>query len=242
MARVRLALVLRTLGEPVEGIEALIDAIPPSWSAPYAVGIARAELAEGRIEAAERLVTRAEAAAHKIGLPWATALAQRGRAAILLVNGDASAAAALALTSAEGAHCAPIAKARSQVLAGRALAVAGERTEAIAALRAAERTFAANGIDHDRDLARRELRKLKARTEPRGPSAPGDSGLASLSTREREVAGLVTARHTNREIAATLFLSEKTVESHLRNSFAKLGASSRVEVARTVERGIREHP
>jgi DNA-binding NarL/FixJ family response regulator len=60
----------------------------------------------------------------------------------------------------------------------------------------------------------------------------GHPPLASLSTREREVAELVTARHTNREIAEKLVLSEKTVESHLRNIFAKLGASSRVEVAR----------
>ena len=41
---------------------------------------------------------------------------------------------------------------------------------------------------------------------------------------------------TNREVAAELFLSEKTVESHLRNIFAKLGVSSRVDVARAVER------
>ena len=46
----------------------------------------------------------------------------------------------------------------------------------------------------------------------------------------------MTARHTNREIAALLFLSEKTIETHLRNIFAKLSASSRVEVARAVER------
>ena len=37
-------------------------------------------------------------------------------------------------------------------------------------------------------------------------------------------------------MAAELFLSEKTIESHLRNIFVKLGASSRVEVAREVER------
>ena len=129
--------------------------------------------------------------------------------------------------------------ARSQVLAGRALALAGERTEAIRVLRSAERTFDDCGIERDRDLARRELRRLNARSEPRGPSAPGDSGLASLSTREREVAELVTARHTNREIAATLFLSEKTVESHLRNITRKLGVSSRVAVARLVEQARR---
>ena len=43
-------------------------------------------------------------------------------------------------------------------------------------------------------------------------------------------------RKTNAEIAAALFLSQKTVESHIRNLFHKLNMSSRVEVARAVER------
>jgi DNA-binding NarL/FixJ family response regulator len=74
-----------------------------------------------------------------------------------------------------------------------------------------------------------------ARSEPRGATGTG-AGLGALTEREREVAELVTDRHTNREIAERLFLSEKTVESHLRNVFAKVGVSSRVEVARLVER------
>ncbi len=51
-------------------------------------------------------------------------------------------------------------------------------------------------------------------------------GVASLTRRELEIAELVRARRTNREIAAELFLSEKTVESHLRHIFGKLGVSA----------------
>lgn len=47
---------------------------------------------------------------------------------------------------------------------------------------------------------------------------------------------LVFDRKTNPEIAAELFLSQKTVETHLRNIFRKVGVSSRVELARVVER------
>jgi DNA-binding CsgD family transcriptional regulator len=50
------------------------------------------------------------------------------------------------------------------------------------------------------------------------------------------VTQLVVDRKTNPEIAAELFLSQKTVETHLRNIFRKVGVSSRVELARAVER------
>jgi DNA-binding NarL/FixJ family response regulator len=93
-----------------------------------------------------------------------------------------------------------------------------------------------------RDEMRRELRKLGARAEVRGPATADDSGLASLTKREREIAELITDRLTNPQIASKLFLSKKTVESHIRNLFVKLGASSRVEVARIVERERREGP
>jgi DNA-binding NarL/FixJ family response regulator len=71
---------------------------------------------------------------------------------------------------------------------------------------------------------------------PRTAPAGTGGGLDSLTEREREVAELVCDRHTNRQIAAELFLSEKTVETHLRNVFVKLSVGSRVEVARAVER------
>ena len=63
------------------------------------------------------------------------------------------------------------------------------------------------------------------------PSPETDSGLTE---REREIARLVAAGHTNREVASLLVLSTRTIESHLRNIFAKLGVRSRVELTRAL--------
>ena len=52
-----------------------------------------------------------------------------------------------------------------------------------------------------------------------------------LTGREREIADLVAAALTNRQIADRLVLSERTVESHVRNVLAKLGLSNRTEIA-----------
>lgn len=72
------------------------------------------------------------------------------------------------------------------------------------------------------------------------PGNPAAVGVDSLTARELEVARLIVERKTNPEIAAALFLSPKTVESHVRNMFGKLGVASRIELARAVERADRE--
>jgi DNA-binding CsgD family transcriptional regulator len=53
-----------------------------------------------------------------------------------------------------------------------------------------------------------------------------------LTAAERRVAELVAQGRTNREVAAALFLGERTVASHLTHIYAKLGVRSRIELAR----------
>jgi predicted ATPase/DNA-binding CsgD family transcriptional regulator len=65
---------------------------------------------------------------------------------------------------------------------------------------------------------------------PAGPAAAG-SEAKSLTRREREIAGLVADGLGNREIAEQLYLSKRTVDSHLEHIFAKLGFTSRTQLA-----------
>ena len=198
--------------------------------------LALAELDGGDLGLAESYVDRAERDAESLDLALPLGVARRCRAALSLASADAEGAAKQAASSIGSFETigARIEVAFSRHLEGRALAASGDRRAAIRTLREAESELAACGSNRERDGARRELRRLGARAHVRGPGGSG-SGLDSLTGREREIAALVERRLTNREIAAELVLSEKTIESHLRNIFAKLGASSRVEVARKLE-------
>ena len=99
---------------------------------------------------------------------------------------------------------------------------------------------AAHGALRYRNEAERELRKLGHRIHRRTrPGTTDATGIESLTERELQVARLVVDRKTNSEIAADLFLSQKTVETHLRNIFLKIYVSSRVALARAVERADR---
>ena len=128
-------------------------------------------------------------------------------------------------------------QAQARSLAGLARAAAGDRNGAVAALREAREVFEACGAKRLGSACAQELRRLGVRVAPRPPARGDGEGLAGLTGREREIAVLVHDGRMNREIAAELFLSEKTVETHLRNIFAKLGVASRTEVAAAVERG-----
>ena len=88
--------------------------------------------------------------------------------------------------------------------------------------------------DGTREEAVRELRRRGRRLGRGGARASGPDGVDALSPREREIADLVGQGRTNREIAARLFLSEKTVESHLSKAFTKLGVGSRAALAAQV--------
>src|SRR5205823_2468592 len=62
-------------------------------------------------------------------------------------------------------------------------------------------------------------------------AAPDHAGAGLLGKREAEVARLVADGLSNKEIGARLFISERTVESHVRNSLNKLGFNSRAQIA-----------
>ena len=204
--------------------------------------LALAELALGDDDAADSIARGAEESAAQVDLRLPTVLASRTRAAVQLARDDPDGAARAAEASIEAGEAigAGLEVACSRSLLGRALAAAGDRPRALEVLREAERELDEYGSVRMRDEGRRELRKLGARAEVRGRAAAADSGIGSLTAREREISELITERMTNKEIAAHLFLSEKTIESHIRNVFNKLGASSRVEVARAIERDRRE--
>ena len=87
----------------------------------------------------------------------------------------------------------------------------------------------------------RRLRELGARSLPRGPRASTRDNPAGLTRREVEVLALVTEGLQNAEIAQRLFLSVKTVDTHVASILRKLGVRSRGEASvAAVSRGLLE--
>jgi ATP/maltotriose-dependent transcriptional regulator MalT len=253
-AAVRLAGVLLETGQPGQAVELLIGRaggealtlIPGGWRVYCLELLTRCWVALDRRSEAERAAGLAEDGAVDVRLPLATAWAARATAAVALQSLDAARAIERALASAALAQevGAPIEAALSRTLAGRALAQLGHSERAVEELQRAAATFDACGAVRYRDSAERELGKLGRRPHRRTRAGTTDgTTIDSLTDRELQVTRLVVDRKTNPQIAAELFLSQKTVETHLRNIFRKIGVSTRVELAHAVVRaddGVRE--
>jgi DNA-binding CsgD family transcriptional regulator len=125
--------------------------------------------------------------------------------------------------------------ARDWLVAGRAL-LSSDRDAAIEQLHAAREQAASSGAPRVEEAALFELRRAGVRIGRGGPRATGSEGLSGLSAREHEIAALVADGLTNREIGARIFLSEKTVETHMTHVFQKLGLRSRAQVAAAIAR------
>jgi DNA-binding CsgD family transcriptional regulator/tetratricopeptide (TPR) repeat protein len=197
--------------------------------------LTRAELREGRTDAAAAWAARGEAV-REAAPPVAALSADRAVALVRLACGDTSGAARAAASAVGACDGLPLQLGRSLIVAGRALATSGDTAAAIGELERAERELAALGAWHYRDEAARELRRLGRQVSRPARRGSGE-GVEALSERERQIAELVAAGHTNRQIADQLFLSTRTVERHLSHVFHKLDVSSRAQVGARLSRG-----
>ncbi|MFF8882887.1 helix-turn-helix transcriptional regulator [Streptomyces flaveolus] len=101
-------------------------------------------------------------------------------------------------------------------------------------LRAAHDAFARLGAVPWREKAREELRATGVSVRDQGVEEPLSSGVLFLSAQERRIARLAAVGLSNRQIADQLFISPRTVGSHLYKVFPRLGISSRRELTRAL--------
>jgi DNA-binding CsgD family transcriptional regulator len=126
----------------------------------------------------------------------------------------------------------PLARALFDAEYGRCLARAHRRPAALARLRSAHEILAGLGARPLADAVAAELAALGMRGRP-----AADPGLTGLTAQELQVARLVAGGMSNREAAAQLYLSPKTIEYHLAHIFAKLGIKTRYQLAARVGPG-----
>jgi DNA-binding CsgD family transcriptional regulator len=159
--------------------------------------------------------------------------AQLGYARAMLASEAAAAqrfAAALAETPGWPSY-----RARTQLAYGTWLRRRRHNAESRAPLREAADTFTALGSTRLADRARRELRASGETVRPRKPEV-----WDQLTPQELQIAQLAADGLTNREIGERLYLSHRTVGSHLYQLFPKLGVTSRTELRTVLEPAARD--
>jgi DNA-binding CsgD family transcriptional regulator len=180
----------------------------------------------GRVDDAAAKLDEWEAAADRLGRAWALAHACRCRGLVAAARGDVEEAVER-LEEAVRAHDAlgdDFGRGRALLALGVARRRARQKRAAREAIEAARAAFEGIGAAGWAQQAASELGRIGGRTRVEG-----------LTPAEQRVADLVAAGRTNAEVAAALFLAERTVASHLTHVYAKLGVRSRTELSRTLE-------
>jgi DNA-binding NarL/FixJ family response regulator len=201
-------------------------------SHPVVAALASSDLVEAatwadRPKAAAAALARLEEFARPAAVPWPRALVARCRA--LVSNEDPTDLYEEAIAG-QANSTRRFDEARTRLLYGEHLRRAKRRREARDQLRTALEAFERMSATPWEGRARAELRAtgvtVRRRQEP--------EGLTQLTPQQNQIARLVAEGASNKEVAAQLFLSTRTVDYHLRNVFIKLGITSRAELARIV--------
>jgi DNA-binding CsgD family transcriptional regulator len=183
----------------------------------------------GRVDDAAAAAARHEESARAKGQPWA--LARAGRTRGLLAPDDNLEQEFEAALRLHEKTPDVFETARTRLAYGARLRRAGRRKRAREELRGAVEAFDALGAGPWSDLARLELEATGETARKRDAST-----LDQLTPQELQIALLLAEGRTTREAAASMFLSPKTIEYHLRNVYRKLDVRSRVELSHAVAR------
>jgi DNA-binding CsgD family transcriptional regulator len=191
-------------------------------------GLDRIEAAirAGEQETASAWFAPFERWAESSGATWARAVLLHCRALRSEAESEAERLFLAALEAHEQASR-PFERARSELAFGEFLRRTRRRVEAREHLRSALDAFERLGATLWAERARQELRASGQTARKREPSTRGD-----LTAQELQIARFVAQGLSNRDVAAQLFLSPRTIDFHLRNVFRKLGLSSRTQLAR----------
>ena len=178
----------------------------------------------GRIEEAKRPLAEMKSLGERLDRPRLLCVTRRAEAMLAARRGDQDTAETL-LEEALEIHerlPVPLERGRTLLALGMTHRRAKHRRAARDWLREAEALFDDIGAKIWRDRARRELGRISGR-------AAGDRD--ALTSTERQIAELVATGKTNREVAAELFVTVRTVEASLTRVYRKLGVRSRGELA-----------
>ena len=197
-------------------------------------GMIEAALWLGDLETAERYRDRlrlhSEQLGHQLGFAWVDTC----DAIVAMLREDYERAIPLLRRGADALDAVPwvLDAARVRRNLGWSLAVTGDRENATRELRRAHDVFVQLGAEPDLVRTRDLIRELGLRPPARTQSV----GLAGLTGREVDVARLAAAHKSNKEIAAALGISPRTVSTHLSSIFVKLEVESRGELADVARR------